>query len=89
MPSESEVIMSFKEERIHKSTVLANYAREGFLRGAKVAAKKIKDSDSVEEIKSILDNLLLDHQAVDEAEKDLAYWKEHFEGKEVENDGQN
>ena len=89
MPSESEVIMSYKEERIYKATVLANYAREGFLRGAKAAAKKIKDSDSVEEIKSILDNLLLDHQAVDEAEKDLAYWKEHVEGKEGENDGQN
>lgn len=87
MPSESEVIMSYKEERIYKATVLANYAREGFLRGAKAAAKKIKDSDSVEEIKSIIDNLLLDHQAVDEAEKDLAYWKDYYAEKEgVEND---
>ena len=82
-------MMNYAEERIYKATVLAEYAREGFLRGAKAAAKKIKDSDSVEEIKSILDNLLLDHQAVEEAEKDLAYVKDYYEEKEGENDGQN
>lgn len=82
-------MMNYAEERIYKATVLAEYAREGFLRGAKAAAKKIKDSDSVEEITAIIKNLLLDRQAVEEAEKDLAYAKEHFERKEGENNDQN
>lgn len=82
-------MMSYAEERIYKATVLADYAREGFLRGAKVAAKKIKDSDSVEEITVIIESLLLDRQAVEEAEKDLEYAKKQFERKEGENNDQN
>ena len=60
--------MSYAEERIYKATVLADYAREGFLRGAKAAAKKLTDSDSVEEITVIIERLLLDRQAVEEEE---------------------
>lgn len=81
--------MSYAEERIHKATALAEYAREGFLKGAKEAAKKIKNSDSIEEITQIIEKLLLDREAVKEAEKDLAYVKEHYEGKEGENNDQN
>lgn len=82
-------MMSYEEKRIYKATVLEMFAREGFLRRAHLAAEKLLATDDIEEITAIVESLLLDREALKEAEQDLAYAKEHFVGKEVDNHGKN
>lgn len=81
--------MSYEEKRLYKATVLADYARSGFLSSARRAGEKLMASDDIEEITAIIENLLLDREALKEAEQDLEYAKKIFAGKEGENNGQN
>lgn len=80
--------MKYEEKRIHNATILAEYAREGYLRKAHLAGEKLMATDSIEEVKWIIDSLILEREALDEAENYLKYIKEEYARKEGDNNGQ-
>lgn len=70
-------MMSYSEKQMVMATVLAKYAKEGFIASAHDAAKKILDTDDISLITQLIECLLIERELVQETEKDLE-WKQNY-----------
>ena len=82
-------MMSYEEERMFKATVTMRYAKSGFVESAKDVAKTILEATEAEDIKSLLDYILLEYTVVDFAKRDLDFVMEQYGGKEGDVNGEN
>ena len=80
-------MMSYEEERMFKATVTLKYVSRGFVDSAKDIAKRILESNDLEDIKVLVDTIVGEYGVVDDAKKDMDYVKSHFFVAEEETEG--